>query len=296
MSPCPISASHPIIQRVPIYPCMVTSWPPHYGHMSHHALMSALSGTWWRSGDAMHPGKVTMQHDASRSQSCKSEDDLRKHSVPSGCFDVSEGRGSGARIYQPIPCRYLLQWANEKRSMLEGGAGQGAMHQRSTRHIRCLRCLPNSQHLRSWIFTRHSLFLPISWAQNKTSDTSASLSGPSTWLNTFHVQLLTWNLEFRIIWCLTNEGKYFSLSPTLRFSSFSCQNLCFYFPSSSCEFSSAAWQVNTEYNQAVTDKSHVSQIFTSRLPSQQYVDKPGSKFAVSPHKPNSNWGLGLGCP
>ena len=75
--------------------------------------------------------------------------------------------------------------------------------------------------------------------KTKTPDTSASLSGSSTWLNTFNVQLLTWNLVFRIIWCLTNEGKYFSLSPPLRLSSFSCQNLCFYFPSSFCEISGA---------------------------------------------------------
>ena len=207
-----------------------------YGHMSHQ--------TSWRSWlhclghaegqDALHQGKVTMW-----------------------CSQILK-----------LQVREWLEETLRPGVLMCRRVGQGAMHQRSTRHIRCL---PNFEHLQSWILTRHSLFLLISWAQNKTSDTSASLSGPSTWLNTFHVQLLTWNLGFRIIWCLTNEGKYFSLSPTLRLSSFSCQNLCFYFPSSSFEFSSAALTSKHRIQPGGDRQVTSLQIFTSRLPSRQNI-------------------------
>ena len=146
--------------------------------------------------------------------------------------------------------------------------GQGTLHQRSTRHIRC--CLPHSEHLQS----ESSLGIHSSFSspefKTKTPDTSASLSGSSsTWLNTFNVQLLTWNLVFRIIWCLTNEGKYFSLSPSV--SPPSRVKISVFISHPPFLRSQELWQVNTEYNQAVTDKSHVPQIFTSRLPSQQNI-------------------------
>ena len=236
---------------------------PMYGHIMTPHVTSGRSWLYCLriEGQKMHPGKVTIR--------CEhiSELQVRGWLEETLCrvFWCVGGVGTGVWniLTNQRPCLWSL--TNEKRSRLEGGARCSASKINETHPLLLTSLRTFASEFSLGI---HSSFSSPEF-KTKTPDTSASLSGSSTWLNTFNVQLLTWNLVFRIIWCLTNEGKYFSLSPSV--SPPSRVKISVFISHPPFLRSQELWQVNTEYNQAVTDKSHVPQIFTSRLPSQQNI-------------------------